>query len=48
MLKKVVILRVISVVVLHIKYQWMQNIVLINLFYTKYIVTIREFPLMDN
>ena len=24
---------------------WMQNIVLVNLFYKKYIVTIREFPL---
>ena len=29
-------------------YQWMQHIVLVNLFYKKYIVTIREFCLMDN
>ena len=33
------------VVVLQIEYEWMQNIVLINLFYKKYIVTIREFHL---
>ena len=45
MLKKVVILKEMPVVVLHILYQWVQNIVLVNLFYIKYIVIIREFPL---
>ena len=38
----IVILREMSVVVLHIKY------LLVNLFYKKYIVTIREFSLMNN
>ena len=42
---EIVILKDMPVVVLQIKYQWMQNILLVNLFYEKYIVNIREFPL---
>ena len=45
MLKKVVILKEMPVVVLQMQYLWMQNILLVNLFYKKYIVTIREFDL---
>ena len=40
---KVVILKEMPVVVLQIQYQWMQSIPLVNLFYKKYIVTIKEF-----
>ena len=49
-LKKVVIFKEMPVVVLHVpkKNQWMQSTILVNLFYKKYIVTIREFPHMDN
>ena len=30
-----------AVVVLQIKYEWMQNILLVNLFYKKYMVSIK-------
>ena len=42
---KVVILKEMPVVVLQIEYQWMQHIVLDDIFCKKYIITIREFPL---
>ena len=35
MFKKVLLLRELSVVVVPMLYQWMQNIILVNLFYKK-------------
>ena len=41
---KSIIIEEIPVVVI-ILYQWMQNIILVNLFYRKLTVTIRQFPI---